>query len=98
MLTRRPTFSCEYLAKVFCDDVPKGLERSVCICDDDNDIEMALACSHAFIPALSSESMQQVIENNPDKFTMTFSPGVEETVATEAALQFVVDKATAQRK
>lgn len=64
--------------------------ESVCICDDDNDIEMALACSHAYIPALTSESMVECIKNNPDKLTQTVQPGlVEETLATEAALKLI---------
>ena len=62
----------------------------MCICDDDNDIEMALACSHAYIPALTSESMVECIKNNPSKLTQTVQPGlVEETLATEAALQLI---------
>lgn len=65
-------------------------KESVCICDDDNDIEMALACAHAYIPALTSESMVECIQNHPDKLTQTVKPGlVEETLATEAALQLI---------
>ncbi|CAB9502320.1 expressed unknown protein [Seminavis robusta] len=78
---------CQYLA----DSLNLKLAReSVCICDDDNDIEMALACAHAYIPALTSESVVQCIHDNPHKLTQTFQQGlVEETLATEAALQMI---------
>ena len=46
--------------------------KSVCLCDDDNDVEMALACSHAYIPALSSDTMEETIQQNPKQFTKTF--------------------------
>jgi hypothetical protein len=67
-------------------------KESVCICDDDNDIEMALACAHAYIPALTSDSVVECIRNNPDKFTQTYQQGlVEETLATEAALNLIYE-------
>lgn len=68
-------------------------KESVCICDDDNDIEMALACAHAYIPALTSESVVACIRDNPTKLTQTFQPDVVEgTLATEAALQLIQDE------
>ena len=70
--------ACRYLAgKFVASDVgPDDLlsKRAVCICDDDNDLEMALACRHAFIPGITSESMRQAIE------------GIVDTTATEEAL------------
>ena len=85
--------SCEYIAThKFGNDIADLSHRSVCLCDDDNDIEMALACSHAFIPALSSGSMKQIIEKNPTRFTTTFGPSISGTAATEAALDLVISK------
>jgi hypothetical protein len=52
--------------------------------DDDNDIEMALACRHAFIPTISSHSMAVTIANHPGQFTAI--SGVSDTSATEKAL------------
>lgn len=78
---------CQYLADSLSVDMAK---ESVCICDDDNDLEMALACAHAYIPALTSETMVQCIRQNPRKFTQTVQEGlVEQTLATEAALQLI---------
>lgn len=45
----------------------------LCLCDDDNDIEMALACLHAYIPSISSSSMEQTMHDNLTKFTVTSS-------------------------
>jgi hypothetical protein len=48
---------------------------------------MALACKHAFVPGISSDSMAEVVEKNPDRITATGgSNGIEGTVATELAL------------
>ena len=67
--------------------------KSVCLCDDDNDVEMALACSHAYIPALSLDTMEETIQQNPKQFTKTFLQGVVEgTFATEAALRLVYER------
>jgi hypothetical protein len=67
----------------------------VCVCDDDNDLEMALACHHAYIPAISSTSMEEVIASNPMHFTQTGGKdhgGLEATVATEKALDLVLQR------
>ena len=79
--------SCEYIAGELGIDIST---ESVCICDDDNDIEMALACSQAYVPALTSGSMKQVMKENPTKFTQTFLEGyLTSTVATDAALKII---------
>lgn len=44
---------------------------AVCWCDDDNDLDMALACRHVFVPSVSSASMAAVIQTYPDHFTNT---------------------------
>jgi hypothetical protein len=67
----------------------------VCVCDDDNDLEMALACHHAYIPAISSTSMEEVIASNPVHFSQTGGKnhgGLEATVATEKALAMVLQR------
>jgi hypothetical protein len=63
--------------------------ESVCICDDDNDIEMALACSHSYIPSLSSESMVDTLRRNQSNFTQTFGPDISSVAATEVALDLI---------
>jgi hypothetical protein len=72
--------------------------QAVCLGDDDNDIEMVLACRKAFIPTITSDSMAAIVQRYPHKvIAMTpikdnnhsnddsFSP----TTATEAALRAV---------
>mgnify|MGYP003564428861 CR=1 FL=1 len=67
-------------------------KHCVCICDDDNDLEMAQACHHAYIPGVSSTSMADVIRKHPDHFTQTGTTheGIEGTIATEKALELVL--------
>lgn len=67
-------------------------EEAVCICDDDNDIEMALDCAHAFIPAMSSDTMAAIVARNPEKFTRTFHSDLQSTKATEKALEIIHSK------
>ena len=54
---------------------------------------MAMACSHAFIPEVSSKSMADVIEENPDHFTQTGGEGTGHNgpEASEIALQKALD-------
>ena len=57
-------------------DATKFLSNhAICLCDDDNDLEMALACGHAYLPSVSSESMQETVDWFPDHFTTTFFRG-----------------------
>ncbi|CAB9504674.1 expressed unknown protein [Seminavis robusta] len=69
-------------------------KHCVCLCDDDNDLEMALACQHAFIPGISSTSMANVIGKHPHHFSQTggkhSNDGIEGTIATEQALSLVL--------
>lgn len=60
-------------------------DHAVCMGDDDNDIEMALASRHAFIPTVTSETMEEAISQNPRRFTAIRD--VEDTMATEKALE-----------
>ncbi len=79
--------------------------HAVCMCDDDNDLEMALACQHAYLPDVSSESMRDTIAEFPDHFTTTFSRieesedddsavSVEETDASDLALSMIWTRTT----
>jgi len=65
--------------------------HAVCLCDDDNDLEMALACGHAYLPDVSSESMRQTVESFPDHFTMTFSGTENEDGSPPTDLDAVVE-------
>ena len=71
-------------------------KHAVCACDDDNDLEMALACHHAYIPGVSSTSMAVIIQNNPGHFTQTGGHGAsdmsEGTAATEKALSLLLER------
>lgn len=54
---------------------------------------MALACQHAFVPGVSSDSMEQVIQQHPWQLTATGGPGqeLEGTRATEKALELALE-------
>ena len=85
--------SCRYIAEVFCGSSNLLSQKCVCMCDDDNDVEMALGCLHAYIPSVSSDSLLQTIEENPTQFTLTSEQGrIEGTAATEAALSMILDR------
>ena len=84
--------SCQYVSRKLCNDEMVLGENAVCMCDDDNDLEMALACRYAFAPGISSESMAQVVKNNGNNIIATGGvDGLEEgTSATERALDAVL--------
>lgn len=67
------------------------------MCDDDNDIEMALSCLHAYVPLISSESMEQCIQLHPANFTViSMSKNTDDGVeATEKALALVLERLNA---
>jgi hydroxymethylpyrimidine pyrophosphatase-like HAD family hydrolase len=95
---------CLYLARKFFPGVISDNDtanefvanHAVCICDDDNDLEMAMACKHAYIPEVSSLSMKEIIEKYPDHFTQTGGEGKElsGTDSTESALQLILETVT----
>jgi len=71
----------------------------VCLCDDDNDLEMASACNHAYIPSITSTSMKRVIDTNPSQFSVTCDTSENEDVgamvkATEDALSLILERVT----
>lgn len=61
-----------YLMKRF----GSGPESSVFMCDDDNDIELALHVSRAYLPGITSESMQKIVEENKDHFYVAKRNGI----------------------
>jgi hypothetical protein len=99
-LLRYSIFSCEYLANKFVRGGVDGDEKdvlarqTVCLCDDDNDIEMARACLHAYVPSISSTSLAETIRSSPLQFTATCDDenNVEGTHATEAALALILER------
>ena len=66
--------------------------RAICLCDDDNDIEMAMACNKAFLPSVASFSMLALVRKNPGKVIVTEceNEGVVKFRATESALQHAI--------
>lgn len=91
------TFSCQYLAEKFCpeaEDETVLRDHTVCLCDDDNDVEMASACRHAYIPAITSENMATLITKLPDHFSVTGSDHSMKhcTASSEAALSLILVK------
>jgi len=92
---------CEYLANKFLSKSSTSnflSEHCVCMCDDDNDLEMAMACGHAYIPGISSESMEKTIEANRDHFTVTYDSEEkrEGVFATEYALDLILGNITSE--
>ncbi len=87
--------SSEESAKVSSPEEDFLSNHAVCMCDDDNDLEMALACQHAYLPDVSSESMSATITKFPDHFTTTFSESddesmtIKETDASDLALSMI---------
>ncbi|KAG7673531.1 hypothetical protein Ndes2526B_g03016 [Nannochloris sp. 'desiccata'] len=61
---------------------------SVFMCDDDNDIELAKAVSKAYLPSITSDSMRQFAETNPEKFVVATKKSVW---ATEEILHILLN-------
>lgn len=98
-------FSCAYLALKYSKNSKdsKGdelLQNCICLCDDDNDLEMAMACGKAFLPSISSETMKRAAQDYPNKIiicasnttTATSTQLVKETKATEVALMAAIEE------
>lgn len=64
------------------------LERSVLLCDDDNDLGLAAVVSRAFLPSLTSDSIRAAAAAHPDRFVTS---GKGAVLATEDMLQHVED-------
>jgi len=100
MCFRHHCQSCEHLAQKFNgnkDGHDTLSKHCVCLCDDDNDSEMALACDHAFVPGAGSVSVKKLIQQDPTHFSRTGTDSqtiAEGMVATEQALELVLERAT----
>jgi hypothetical protein len=55
-------------------------KHAICLCDDDNDLEMALACQHAYLPDISSQSMMDITQKYPKHFTIPFATTTTTTI------------------
>ena len=58
-------------------------KHSICLCDDDNDLEMALACQHAYLPDISSQSMMDITQKYPKHFTIPFATSTTTTTIND---------------
>ena len=92
----------EYLVQRFLRQNEEQQDESVslkthayCLCDDDNDIEMALACKAAYLPSITSESIRRLV-NSPSQgggklmVMDDADKGIVESLATEAALDAII--------
>lgn len=82
-------------------------ENALCMCDDDNDLEMALACRRAYFPSITSESVRRTVDDVADggkdpqgKLVVTENTerGIVETKSTEAALELVLEEIWRRRR
>ena len=88
--------SCSYLSEKYGVNMRT---ESVCLVDDDNDMELAVACLHAFIPGMASISVVENMMKYPKQFTQTFVPGrIEMTKATDAALENILRNVRIKRE
>jgi hydroxymethylpyrimidine pyrophosphatase-like HAD family hydrolase len=91
---------CEYLVRRFLGQDAELRTRAFCMCDDDNDIEMAVACKTAFLPSVTSDSIRRMVELQKEdsglyhsgKLVVTedVEKGIVETAATERALELIL--------
>ncbi len=63
--------------------------RCVCMGDDDNDIAMAAAAGHAFLPGVNAPTLAAAVAAAPQRFTVSRAHVFG---ATEEALQAVLDR------
>lgn len=57
------------------------------MCDDDNDLGMAAAVGHTFVPGITAESMRRAVEASPGAFTVAPVGGF---LGTESSLEAVL--------
>ena len=74
------------------------------MCDDDNDIEMAVACRAAYLPSVTSESMRALATNDDDDYgnyslvvVEDVPRGIIESLATEAALEAIIERVSSDQ-
>jgi len=74
--------------------VPVSLKTNAYfLCDDDNDIELAMACIAAYLPSVTSESIRTfaTTKNSSLIIMEDTSKGIVESRATEAALEAIIE-------
>jgi hypothetical protein len=74
--------------------VPLSLKTNAYfLCDDDNDIELAMACIAAYLPSVTSESIRTLAttENSSLIIMEDTSKGIVDSFATEAALEAIIE-------
>jgi hydroxymethylpyrimidine pyrophosphatase-like HAD family hydrolase len=88
---------CDYLIRKFIKTCSNGEDESItlkshayCLCDDDNDVEMALACRTAYLPSVTSESMRRLASESKNVI-VTETEERKESLATEAALEMILN-------
>jgi len=85
---------CDYLLRKFFNNHDETISlktHACCLCDDDNDVEMALACGKAYLPSVTSESIQKLVSENGHMIvTENVDEGKVESFATEAALEMIL--------
>lgn len=74
-------------AKYLMDTFKSGSESSIFMCDDDNDIELAMYVSKAFLPSITSESMRGVVEAHKSHFFVADKEGI---FGTEQVLDEII--------
>ena len=67
-------------------------EECVALFDDDNDLPMATQCSMGMLPSLTSDSVREALEQNP-QWTVARKAG-QGVFATEELLEMLLQKVT----
>ncbi|KAL3778661.1 hypothetical protein ACHAWO_011648 [Cyclotella atomus] len=75
---------CNYLLKSFCGNNAQLNKNAYCMCDDDNNVEMATACKMAFLSSVTSESIRSLIERQ----RLAWSDERDDDNDTDAMLQY----------
>lgn len=93
---------CDYLVKRFCGSDARLSTNAYCMCDDDNDVEMATNCKIAYLPSVTSDSIKRLIErqrNDDDVLEYgkmivmeDIESGIVDTKATERALEMILNE------
>jgi hypothetical protein len=74
--------------------VPVSLKTNAYfLCDDDNDIELAMACIAAYLPSVTSESIRALATTKNSSLIIMedASKGIVDSFATEAALEAIIE-------
>jgi len=85
------TSAPENLSARFCRN------HAVLLCDDDNDLELAAACSRAYLPGAASPVIARFAETDPERFVPAFSRNCKDTDASDRALEWVLEAVTKER-